>query len=509
MNKILFTLLAALGGIAGFGVWHVIAAEPPAKTASIDDYSVASCTRCHGKGDPEDFKKFGSEKFILLDESKTWKAHDPHGKAFDVLNPAKSVYAAKMASNEKLKTKYGDLTKAAACLACHAMDVKPNEPLDKKEYVADAEEGINCLGCHGTMKAWQKDHYDNPKAWRVIPPDDAKKGGMKNLRDPHTKAALCSSCHIGNADEGKVVTHEMYAAGHPPLLPFELARFMSAEPQHWGDPFDKKLEYFKDLDPKLAVDVFSYHKSEGAEGFTARNVAISAIESLAAEIKLMAKDAAKASGPLDYARFDCYACHHNLELDSDRQKRGYFDHAPGRPPLKAWNGALASVVAEHATKLGNAEVAKLAGQFPELWKATQAAACAKPFGDAAALKPATAALITWCDAFQKALKSGAVYSPEEAKKLQSMLGAAAVNDKNFADPEAVMAILWAYRSLDQAYGGDAKKWEAVDKLLPATVREESQMKGDKPVTVGELYKARMDKFNAYKSAAFKAAFPQK
>ena len=32
---------------------------------------------------------------------------------------------------------------------------------------------------------------------------------------------MCLSCHLGNAREGRVVTHEMYAAGHPPLPGFE------------------------------------------------------------------------------------------------------------------------------------------------------------------------------------------------------------------------------------------------------------------------------------------------
>ncbi len=46
------------------------------------------------------------------------------------------------------------------------------------------------------------------------------------------------SCHVGNATQGKVVTHPMFAAGHPPLPPIEVASFSKNEPQHWRDPRD-------------------------------------------------------------------------------------------------------------------------------------------------------------------------------------------------------------------------------------------------------------------------------
>ena len=61
---------------------------------------------------------------------------------------------------------------------------------------------------------------------------------MRNLRDPVVRGDVCSSCHIGSAAEGKVVTHAMYAAGHPPLPNFELATFSRNLPQHWRDRRD-------------------------------------------------------------------------------------------------------------------------------------------------------------------------------------------------------------------------------------------------------------------------------
>jgi hypothetical protein len=56
---------------------------------------------------------------------------------------------------------------------------------------------------------------------------------MRDLRNPGKRAEWCMSCHVGNAAEGKVVTHAMYAATHPVLRGFDLASFSKNLPQHW------------------------------------------------------------------------------------------------------------------------------------------------------------------------------------------------------------------------------------------------------------------------------------
>ena len=42
------------------------------------------------------------------------------------------------------------------------------------------------------------------------------------VRDPVRRTELCLSCHLGSTSENKMVTHAMYAAGHPPLPGFEM-----------------------------------------------------------------------------------------------------------------------------------------------------------------------------------------------------------------------------------------------------------------------------------------------
>ena len=183
----------------------------------------------------------------------------------------------------------------------------------------------------------------------------------------------------------------MYAAGHPPLPPFELAAFMESEPKHWGYPTDARLAFFKDFaakNPKKTWPLFRFHP-ENEEAYLARHLATGAIAALDSELRLIAADAAAAADPksdagIDYARFDCYACHHDLKYPSDRQARGY-EGPPGRPPLKAWVGVLPEVVAKHAEGLENAQLKAMAGGFAAKWAAVRKAALAKPYGNPAEL----------------------------------------------------------------------------------------------------------------------------
>ena len=79
-------------------------------------------------------------------------------------------------------------------------------------------QGVSCDGCHGPAERWLQPHAFNTKMWRALSPEEKEtRFGMFNVRDPVKQAQLCMSCHVGNAAEGKVVTHAMMAAGHPPL----------------------------------------------------------------------------------------------------------------------------------------------------------------------------------------------------------------------------------------------------------------------------------------------------
>jgi len=322
---------------------------PTKETAGDISAGIQACELCHigsTKGQAAKFLKvYQSDEFVLLNESETWVESDIHSQAMKCLT---GPLGKQMSANLKY-----NVAEAPQCLACHSVDKTPLKPLAEKKYkdFATADGGVNCTVCHGLSERWQSDHYKTPDQegqplpWRSKPPEYKWERGMADLRNPVIKAKLCASCHIGNASEGKVVTHEMYAAGHPPLPPFELASYMEGEPKHWAYPTDPRLKFFATMPAAERWPLFHFHP-EKDESYLSRHYAVGAIAALRAEAELLLVDAeaaAKTGDGMDFARFDCYACHHDLKYPSERQKRGY-DGPPGRPhcepqpasPRRSW-----------------------------------------------------------------------------------------------------------------------------------------------------------------------------
>lgn len=509
----------------------------------------AACAACHANTPPINeklnvfAKNFKSHEFVLLTEGGTWLTEDPHSAATKVLERP-------LGKQMSAILKY-DVTKAPQCLTCHATDKYPGMAIPKDVSIKDRfdvehdkdgklkqAEGVTCNACHGVRTDWQGAHYAGAGgviAWRTMKPEDKEEKGMRNMRDPVVKAKMCATCHVGDPDTFRVVTHDMYAAGHPPLPPFELASFMNCEPMHWGAPSAGKLNFFTEAafakyvgedvakkDPNWMWNLFRTHP-EAKEVAAARHLAAGAIASLHAEMRLIAADAQavldakdKDDGPgtLDYARFDCYACHHDLVSPSPRQQRGY-KWAPGRAPLKAWTAALPGIVAQHA---GGLEPFKgVAAGFGDKWNAAQAAATVRPFGRPKDLAPAAREMAAWCEAFMKKDQAEAnpIYTKAEAAKLLAAIGKGAVTDWS-ADTEAAMHLTWAFVALRSgAYGkADPKELEALAAVIPIQVRQ-PRLDGDKPtfsnkdgdpMTVGDTLKERLDLFNAFSKDKFGKAF---
>jgi hypothetical protein len=481
------TVLAV--SLIGLCTWAMTAADPPAPTPVAVSTNVAACKTCHSGADQigvRDFvKKFQSEKFIRLNESITWEEKDPHSKAFEVL---KSETGKRMA--EKLKY---DVTTDARCLACHATHRgTPKGP------AFDVSNGVGCSGCHGTQADWQTMHYDSTTGteidWRSVSPAEKEaKYGLNDLRDPVVKAKKCASCHIGNPAENKVITHEIYAAGHPPLPPFELMTFLDDEPRHWD--FASKIPYFSKLDPAKAKSLFHVFGADDQPRL--RHVLAGALASLAAEARLIRFDAEEAirhNNTVDYARFDCYACHHDLKLPSDRQKRGY-PGAPGRPPLKAWNGALALIA---AIDRGEEK------PFRAAWHDAQMAAFAKPYGDAEAMAKTAKVLENWAETAMKKLSEP--MTAERRDRLSTAILKLLSEEVTLADPEAAMALVWSYRALTEF---DAAAWAKVQAILPVGPMDTADRSGNTPITAGMVLPARLDRFNKFTADVFlKTPLPQ-
>jgi hypothetical protein len=516
-----------------------------------------ACAQCHNEKAPVDpadnrfAKKYGSHQFVLFSEGRTWVRQDPHSSAFKVFQSP----LGKQMSAILGKGKEGySITTDARCLTCHATDKMPGQPLpqDEKEVAARfaRAEGVTCNACHGIRKAWQIEHYESGETadatptipWRTKTPEYKEEHGMRDLRDPVVKGELCASCHVGSPELNRVVTHDMYAAGHPPLPPFELGTFMDCQPQHWGYPTSPELKFFTDKgidaytktnfaekNPNWQWKLYHFHP-EKDEVYMARQMTAGAVAALHAEMRLIAADAASVAkgegGTVDFARFDCYACHHDLKVPSARQQRGYAG-APGRPPLKAWVGALPGVVVEHAASIQ--PLAGAAKDFEPKWRAVQAAALAQPFGKPKELSKAAGDMAAWCGAFMKADQKAAapLYTGAESRKLLALISGAATSEKWVADPEAAMHLTWAYLALNRHMTRPTarpeelleaamtdKGLEQLRTVVPTRVRMPLKDKGGytysapdgDPITVGQTLRQRLDLFNKFNAKDFTSSF---
>src|SRR5262249_11260944 len=141
--------------------------------------------------------------------------------------------------------------------------------------------------------------------------------GLTDLWDPAKRTRLCASCHVGSSEEGKVLTHAMYAAGHPPLPAFEVAAFSSQMPPHWQPLAEQKPTVQELLGFAPDAVAFEGSRLALAGSIAARESYLRLLTGQASQHLLSSAEA------LDWALFDCFACHHDLKTPSWRQERGY------------------------------------------------------------------------------------------------------------------------------------------------------------------------------------------
>ena len=167
----------------------------------------------------------------------------------------------------------------------------------------------------------------------------------------------------------------MFAAGHPPLPPLETLTYSRDQPSH-AIPPDKNKYIAEDVTPDDAWKLFHVRKDESS---AACQAAVGAAVGFREAMKTLAHEAEKAKGGqmLDFALFDCAACHHDLITPSWRQERGFVG-TPGRPLPRTGPTTLLRAVAGD-------EASVFSGKFAALVKACDA----KPFGDPAAIALAT------------------------------------------------------------------------------------------------------------------------
>jgi hypothetical protein len=373
--------------------------DPAWKTKGYKYTGADDCIRCHvsqGPGNTSDLVK--------LTEYATWKTLDKHALAAAALRGKLGKQISHRLSGDDKNDTFV-LMPEGGCLGCHS------SYFPGQNAIADPlklDEGVSCDACHGPSSVWGGKHYpkrgDDPKdLWINKTPEQKREFGLRDLRNPVERARLCSSCHIGSAEEGRVVTHAMYAAGHPPLTSFEVASFSKALPPHWYEKkdvplFKAKHDQYKDLykldEPLpntrlvLSGGVASLRQHLALVAGRASEVAAKHWPEKELPAWKNVKDARSLWPQAALAHLDCAACHHELRNPSERAERGYgvtlldgkfVRGTPGRPAPRLWSLALAQIALQsNNTEDLNAALTKL-----------NAACCkGRPFGDMAVVEAA-------------------------------------------------------------------------------------------------------------------------
>ena len=291
-------------------------------------FGAKHCTGCHDQPSKKNDN-------CRMTEWLTWNNLDKHRIAFDWFDDDKKktpsgIRAQTISENLGIT----NLHQAKQCLGCHSLPVESNIPTSYFDNeLQRAREGVTCVACHGASKEWVIEHVaaSDPSWKNTSGPQRWEKFGMVDLKNPVTQARQCVSCHVGDPDQklGRKISHEMYAAGHPPLPGLEVSSYIAEQPRHW---------------------LTSTEKPDSAHG-TARPVdllAVSGLVTLRTELALIrdyisnhANTNQSQDGGPELSLFDCAACHHDITKNKSKWRQSQrVAGAPGRPRLPQWPRTL-------------------------------------------------------------------------------------------------------------------------------------------------------------------------
>jgi Cytochrome c554 and c-prime len=431
-------------------------------------FGVDACRQCHGLEKSIANKIVPPEKalFYLGTEMSTWDQHDKHKDATKVLEGERGRQMGKILGY--------NVAEDQRCVSCHGVVIPKGAEFDAESFGKPeqrAASGVSCVVCHGAYQEWVNAHggtiiAKKGQGWKDY--SQVKKQsdfGLNNLWDPATRATMCMSCHVGNHKDGKVVTHEMYAAGHPPLPGFEIVAFADAMPRHWRT-FTEKVAA-NDATAKDFQERFKKNQGFDAEHDSleqSRMLVIAAVVAFRESMQLIVDEAkAEPNHWPELASFDCYACHHDLKKNSWRQKRGYTGK-PGRPVFRPWSLALLELGLLHLEGTGQAK--EFRTQLDKGVKDLQKVLDAQPFGDHTQVAQAAGQLAAWADSMIRALDKAPFDRATCAKALPLL---AELAKKHTPDFDSARQLAWAFRSLLCDLEGSKKletaEWQKSLRLL--------------------------------------------
>jgi hypothetical protein len=257
------------------------------RTSPLQGSRSCATSVCHG----------GVELHKPQSEFTTWLSLDPHARAYDTLLNARARTIA-----ENLWADRTVAHEAPLCLKCH---VDPNYERARPSF--RQQDGVGCESCHGAAESWQQNHYR--PGWQ--------RRGMNDTESLPGRARICVDCHVGVP--GNEVDHDLIAAGHPALR-FEFATYFANLPPHWDVAKDK-----------------------ATPDFEARAWVAGQLVTASRAMELLAHRADPDSGKIwpEFAEFDCFACHHDLQASSWRQTNAHLENRrPGSLRLGDWYTAL-------------------------------------------------------------------------------------------------------------------------------------------------------------------------
>jgi Cytochrome c554 and c-prime len=318
------TYAAATMGKTGNPAWGLavclFAAAASSQNTPVGKYNGpggCASSSCHGSIQPRQVTRIAQNEYSI------WAAQDKHARAYQVLSSAVSMRIGKILN-------IGRPDQAPKCLACHALNVPP----DQRAQTFELDDGVSCESCHGPASGWLGPH--TLKDWDARSGSKKAELGMRDLSDLAVRTHVCLHCHVGS--ESQSVDHQMIAAGHPDLT-FELSLFSAVMPRHWKDPKD--------------IPWFGTKEWAVGQGMQLRD-----------SLQRLARRARSPNWP-EYAELDCFACHHSLTApeDSWRQDVGYGGRTPGVP---AWNSARFVVFRYAALETDAAAAGKLESEIATL-----------------------------------------------------------------------------------------------------------------------------------------------
>lgn len=425
------------------------------------------CYQCHrtDQGNKPQASRPESLTRITFRETNKWREQDFHDQAGLALTTPRAK-----AMGELLGY---DVAKSTQCLSCHTGTQKVAEQagappqLTAPEQRMVLEHGVSCQACHGPAKNWDGPHRTEPDWWKNA---SEKKYviGLLDVRHPVTRAQVCLSCHLGSSAEGKIISHEMYAAGHPPLGNFEVENFIGAMPFHGMLIEDKAKssaeshadwyrqdDYYRTRSVLTASLVALRMQTQLLLDETAWSMATPSGAAPAAAVGGAAtKDAYRPHWP-ELAHFNCASCHHELATDRHAPDRA-ASAPPGRPMLRNWPTALYEVALRGADIDPGAE---------PLLQPLEAALARNPFGRTKDVHDAARKVADRLDRDLAALEARKFDRAAVRKYLAAI---ATVGLSRHVDFEEARQLAWAAQGIVKELKAE-KPGSADDAALVATV----------------------------------------